>query len=100
MAIRIRYHDEGVVGERLRAIVQRRADLIDEILAGEPGAKELFVDLHYDVREDAIHAHLTLDVVTGSLRADASANDPAVALTSALATLCRAARDRTATDAA
>ncbi|MEI2618261.1 MAG: hypothetical protein V9F06_11680 [Thermomicrobiales bacterium] len=90
----VRYHDYGETGSRLRAIVDRRVDLLAQILAGEPGEKTLFVDLHYDLRDDAIHAHLILDLGAESLRADARARDRAVALTSAFATLCRAARAR------
>lgn len=94
MAIGVRYHDYGEVGSRLRAVVDRRVDLLDRILAGESGEQTLFIDMHYDLREDAVHAHLTLELGTDRLRADASARDRAVALTSAFAALCRAARAR------
>ncbi len=94
MAIRVRYHDYGEAGSRLRAIVDRRVALLEQALAHEPGDKTLFIDMHYDLREDAVHAHLTLDLGAETLRADGSARDRTVALTSAFATLCRAVRAR------
>lgn len=92
VAIGVRYHDYGEVGSRLRAVVDRRIASLDETLSGIPGTKTLYIDVHYDLREDSIHVHLTLDCGADRLRADGSAQDRAVALTSAFSALQRAAR--------
>lgn len=100
MTLNVLYHDHGLIGPGVRAIIDRRVALLGERLADLSGNNILTIGIHYDLRHDRYHARVTLDLDAERLGSEAFARDRTVALTAAFAGLCRAVRDYSAPVAA